>query len=129
MTGWLETLNNMDEEQCKMTVNFLARRAFGKIAEILASKDEHSDCYFANLLYKGTKFFLIPYDSSGRTISGVCRFRSIKKSIWKTVLKDMLEIAYSGGYVSYLSNEAHIVDSSTSLEEALISAELSLNSN
>ena len=95
------------------------------------SKNKYTGYYIPSLLYKGNEFYLIPYDSLGRTIPGpiVSSFKSIKKSIWKAVLKNMLEIAYSGGYVSYLSNRAHIVDSNVSLEEALISTELSLNNN
>jgi len=130
MAGWLETLQSMDEKQCKMTVNFLARRAFGQTAEILVSRNEHNDCYSVYLLYKGTMFFLIPYDSSGRIFSDGWRGRSIKMPIWKNVLKNMFEVvARSNGYVSYLSDKAHIVDSNISLEETLISAELSLNNN
>ena len=123
MAGWLDTLNSMDEDLCKRVVNALAKRAFGTKAEVKIKESSfRHDAYVVYLYFKGHFFYLIPYKSDKEYyFNGLDR---IKKPIWRNLLQKMLECANDECYVSYLPHEKHIVDSSTTLEEALMLVDL-----
>lgn len=119
MAGWLDTLNSMDEDLCEHAVNALVKKAFGKEAEMKIEESRYKyDEYEAHLHFKGTFFYLIPFKSNKEHDAN--DFSRLEKPIWRNLLQKMLEVADDKGYVSYLPYENHIVDSSTTLEEALV---------
>lgn len=123
MAGWLETLQSMDEDLCKRVVNALAKRAFGTEAEVMI-KESLYKCneYEALLHFKGALFYLIPFKSDKEHCSN--GLHELENPSWRSLLRKMLEFADDGSYVSYLPQEKHIVDSSTTLEEALMLVDL-----
>lgn len=123
MAGWLDILNSMDEDLCKRVVNALAKRAFGTEAEVTI-KESWYKCneYEALLHFKGALFYLIPFKSDKEYCSN--GFNELDKPSWRSLLRKMLEFADDGSYVSYLPQEKHIVDSSTTLEEVLMLVDL-----
>ena len=123
MAGWLDTLNSMDEDLCKRVVNAFAKRAFGKEAEVKIEESWYKcNEYEALLHFKDALFYLIPFKSDKEYCSN--GFHELDKPSWRSLLIKMLELADDGGYVSYLPQEKHIVDSSTTLEEALMLVDL-----
>lgn len=123
MAGWLKTLQSMDEDLCERVVNALAKRAFGKEAEVKIEESHFRyNEYMTYLYFKGAFFYLIPFKSSKEYCSN--DFNKLEKPSWRSLLRKMLELADDGGYVSYLPYEKHIIDSSTTLEEALMLVEL-----
>ena len=123
MAGWLNTLNSMDEDLCKRVVNALAKRAFGEEAEVKIQESWYKYNEYEILLhFKGAFFYLIPFKSDKEYCSN--GFNELEKPSWKSLLRKMLEFADDGSYVSYLPQEKHIVDSSTTLEEALMLIDL-----
>ena len=107
---------SLDEATCKAILDALAKKAYGPTSYV----NFLNAAVMVNI--KNENYFLLMYNSmTGRRVKSISYYNGIN---WKNVLNDFKQNADDGMFISYLPNRAHLIDSSISIEEIIISLEL-----
>ena len=122
-----DTIDSLDENICKLLIDKLVKKAFGKdaVAEI---RDEDILQKFVIRFSKSSSYYYMfgfGYAGSGESMHFSNVLESLDKPTWKNILKKCLNIVARGGYVSYLHDNAkHMLDNGMTLEQLLVENDL-----
>ena len=117
-------IENLNEDECRFILDFFAKKAYGKNAEIIQVKDEFdNEKYVFTIHFNTCQFYMIMFGihsmHDGHTFH--TRYDSCK-TLLKVIAKTIT--AHPTAYVSYLPNTPHMIDIFSSLEEALVGQDL-----
>lgn len=114
----------LSEQECKSILNFFAKKAYGDKAEV-----EKTISLSFRLNIGQCALFIIGYDKTGNAIWSIGSEHSSMK--WKDILDQMFNFisSHNGAYISYNKSMPHMVDESSSIEEALVHLNLSMNAH
>ena len=122
-----DTLDSLDENACKMLIDKLVKKAFGKdaVAEI---RDETILQKFVIRFSESSSYYYMFGFNCASGCEGMHfskTLESLDKPTWKNILKKCLDVIARGGYVSYLHDNAkHMLDSGMTLEQLLVENDL-----
>ena len=112
----------LDEAMCKAVLDVLAKKAYGKNAEVIKKKVFSTNNFNFFIKIDDAEFFMLVFDE--------CMHSSNKFSgeypSFKVLLLNIIDIfnVHSDAFVSYLPYTNHLMDKTTSLEEALINLDI-----
>lgn len=113
----------LSEQECKYILNFFAKKAYGDKAKVKKTVSQVFICTGQ------CDLFIIGYDEAGNAIQSIGFKRNSIK--WKDILCQMFNFisSHNGAYISYNKSMPHMVDESSSIEEALVHLNLSMNAH
>lgn len=120
-----DIVNKLDESKARYILNFFARKAYGSNAEIAVDED------YVCVKISHIKFLLFVFNDHVHKLDGLSDKDYDKleisykhRSLWRDILRDLTEAAANGKYIAYLPDVNHLLDSSSSIEEALMQIDL-----
>lgn len=112
----------LDEAMCKAVLDVFAKKAYGKNAEVIKKKVFSTNNFNFFIKIHDAEFFMLVFDESmlsSKMFSG-------EYPSFKVLLLNIIEILnnHSIAFVGYLPYANHLIDKTTSIEEALISLDI-----
>lgn len=117
--GEVESLN---EAQCKAVLDFFTKKAYGKNAEVIKEKVFSTNNFNFFIKIHDSEFFMLVFDESMHS----SKMFSGEYPSFKVLLLNIIEILNNNSiaFVGYLPYATHLMDKTTSIEEALISLDI-----
>ena len=115
-------VERLDEAMCKAVLDVLAKKAYGKNAEVIKKKVFSTNNFNFFIKINDAEFFMLVFDESMHSSK---KFSGEYPS-FKVLLLNIIDIfnVHSDAFVSYLPYANHLMDKRTSIEEALISLDI-----
>ena len=112
----------LDEVMCKAVLDVLAKKAYGKNAEVIKKKVFSTNNFNFFIKINDAEFFMLVFDEcmlSSKMFSG-------EYPSFKVLLLNIVNIfnMHSDAFVSYLPYTNHLMDKTTSIEEVLINLDI-----
>ena len=118
----VDEVESLDEAQCKAILDFFAKRAYGENTKISEVQNEDDSSTFFITMDGKYKFNIIFFDEQQHSIKD---FTGIGTS-FKDLLSNIAKIfnTRAASFVGYLPHTEHLIDKTSSIEEALISLDV-----
>lgn len=112
----------LDEAMCKAVLDVFAKKAYGENAEVIKKNVFSTNNFNFFIKINDAEFFMLVFDESAHSST---KFSGEYPS-FKVLLMNIINIfnMYSDAFVSYLPYTNHLMDKTTSIEEALISLDV-----
>ena len=115
-------LKHLDETMCKAVLDVFAKKAYGKNAEVIKKNVFSTNNFNFFIKIGNAEFFMLVFDESmhsSKEFSG-------EYPSFKILLMNIINIfnTHSDAFVSYIPYANHLMDKTTSIEEALINLDI-----
>ncbi len=110
----------LDEAMCKAVLDVFAKKAYGKNAEVIKKKVFSTNFFNFFIKIDDIDFYIIVFDEYGLSP------KILECPSFKVFLLNIIDIfnMHSDAFVSHLPYANHLIDKTTSIEEALISLDI-----